>query len=172
VIAEASELGRPVTRASRGSQILLRIAGLAMFWASQPASAHHSYAMFDRSNAQIIAGTVARFDWSNPHVFLWIYAAAKASSTSQKVTYELFGFEGGSPGTLTRGGWTKSTFEVGEKISVYYYPLKDGRNGGSFFKVVHSDGSISEAGGPKETNDPRPDSTVTMERTSIPSKSR
>ena len=35
-----------------------------------PAIAHHSQAMFDQSQEIVIEGTVARFDWVNPHMYL------------------------------------------------------------------------------------------------------
>ena len=37
---------------------------------SVPASAHHSQSMFDTSQEILIEGTVARFDWVNPHMYL------------------------------------------------------------------------------------------------------
>jgi hypothetical protein len=37
---------------------------------SAPAFAHHSQAMFDTSQEILIEGTVARFDWVNPHMYL------------------------------------------------------------------------------------------------------
>ena len=37
-----------------------------------PASAHHSQAMFDNSQEIILEGTVYRFDWVNPHMYLTI----------------------------------------------------------------------------------------------------
>ena len=35
-----------------------------------PAFAHHSQAMFDQSQEILVEGTVARFDWVNPHMYL------------------------------------------------------------------------------------------------------
>lgn len=35
-----------------------------------PVSAHHSMSMFDSSREILIEGTVARFDWKNPHMYL------------------------------------------------------------------------------------------------------
>jgi hypothetical protein len=35
-----------------------------------PASAHHSISMFDTTQEILIEGTVARFDWVNPHMYL------------------------------------------------------------------------------------------------------
>ncbi|MBN1239055.1 MAG: hypothetical protein JXB36_11170 [Gammaproteobacteria bacterium] len=37
-----------------------------------PAFAHHSMAFFDQNQEILIEGTVARFDWVNPHMYLYI----------------------------------------------------------------------------------------------------
>jgi hypothetical protein len=37
-----------------------------------PAFAHHSQAMFDTSQELLLEGTVARFDWVNPHMYLTV----------------------------------------------------------------------------------------------------
>src|SRR5262245_5121099 len=37
-----------------------------------PASAHHSQSMFDTTKEIVIEGTVSRFDWVNPHMYLVI----------------------------------------------------------------------------------------------------
>lgn len=52
---------------------LLNIAILALAAAAPlttPVFAHHSQAMFDTSQEIIIEGTVSRFDWVNPHMYL------------------------------------------------------------------------------------------------------
>ena len=47
---------------------LLAATALALFCA--PASAHHSQSMFDTSKELVLEGTVSRFDWVNPHMYL------------------------------------------------------------------------------------------------------
>jgi hypothetical protein len=47
---------------------ILTAAALALLCA--PASAHHSQSMFDTSKELVIEGTVSRFDWVNPHMYL------------------------------------------------------------------------------------------------------
>jgi hypothetical protein len=81
----------------------------------------------------------------NPHVFVWIYVPnAKA-----KDGYDLYAFENGSPNVLTRLGWSRTVLTVGEKITVEYWPLKDGRNGGHFLKATRAQGQVLVgAGGP------------------------
>jgi hypothetical protein len=100
------------------------------------ASAHHSYAMFDMRQSVIVQGTVAKIEWTNPHVFIWLYVKKPNKSGE----YDLFGFENAPVNFLTRLGWTKSSLKPGEKVTVQYFPLRDGRPGGFFIKAVHVDG--------------------------------
>jgi uncharacterized protein DUF6152 len=52
-------------RLTAATPILIAAALLAA-----PASAHHSQSMFDTTKEIVIEGTVARFDWVNPHMYL------------------------------------------------------------------------------------------------------
>jgi hypothetical protein len=111
-----------------------------------PALAHHSYAMFDGSRAATVSGTVAKLEWSNPHVFIWLYVPDPRAASG----YALYAFENGSMGVLSRLGWSKDTFVAGESLTVEYWPLKDGRPGGHFHKATRATGEvIAGAGGPR-----------------------
>src|SRR5262245_6706228 len=39
---------------------------------SAPVLAHHSMSMFDMTKVEVIEGTVARFEWTNPHMYLTV----------------------------------------------------------------------------------------------------
>lgn len=123
--------------------------------AALPLSAHHSYAMFDKSQVTELHGTVARFEWTNPHVFLWLYAIPPNAPAGDEHKYVLYGFEGGSPGTLIRNGWSQNSVATGEKVMVRFYPLKDGRSGGSLVQVTHADGSMQKAENAERSEPPR-----------------
>jgi hypothetical protein len=101
--------------------------------------AHHSYAMFDGTRRLKVVGTVAKLEWMNPHVFIWVYVPNPKSSTG----YELYGFSNASTNVLSRAGWTPSTLKPGEKVTVEYWPLKDGRTGGQFIQATHEDGHVT-----------------------------
>ena len=110
-------------------------------------SAHHSYSMFDASRMQTVTGTVAKLDYNNPHVFVWLYVP-KADSPGK---YDLYAFENGSINTLSRLGWSATALKPGEKITVDYWPLKDGRPGGHYNKGTLANGRVLlGAGGPGE----------------------
>ena len=109
------------------------------------ASAHHSYAMFDAARTTTVTGTIAKLEWTNPHVFVWVYVPNAARESG----FDLYAFENGSPNVLLKRGWTKDTFTVGEKLSIAYWPLADGRTGGHFAVATRADGSVIRgAGGP------------------------
>jgi hypothetical protein len=112
-------------------------------------SAHHSYAMFDGSKIATVSGTVAKLEWANPHVFIWVYVPNSKAAKG----YDLYAFENGSTNVLARRGWSKTSFKVGEKLSVDYWPLRDGRTGGHFIKATHEDGHVTlGVGGPNGAN--------------------
>ncbi len=104
--------------------------------ATAPALAHHSFAMFDFQASKTVTGTVEQFDWTNPHTFIWLQVPTAAGNGAT----ERYGFEGMSPNYLGRRGWSKTTLKPGDKVTVTYHPLKDGSKGGTYQKVMLSDG--------------------------------
>ena len=93
--------------------------------------AHHSTAMFEwGKSVDLKNATVERWDWTNPHTFLYVTVNGN----------EHWAFEGMSPNHLGRIGWSKSTLKAGDKINLTYYPLKDGRKGGFNVTVTFPDG--------------------------------
>jgi len=124
--------------------------GLACLSSPNPSVAHHSYAMFDATRTLTVTGTVAKFEWANPHVYVWVYVPNAKTAGG----FDLYAFENGSTNVLTRLGWSKSTLQANEKVSVEFAPLKDGRTGGHLLKVTHADGrTITGAGGPGSAQD-------------------
>jgi len=105
-----------------------------------PAIAHHSTAMFEWGKEKSLEGTIDKFEWTQPHTFVWVNVpGAKGGKVQQ------WGFEGMSPSWLGRRGWNGKSLKAGEKIQVVYYPLRDGRNGGFFVRVKLPDGNTLEA---------------------------
>lgn len=104
-----------------------------------PAVAHHSYAMFDGTRTVLVTGSVAKVEWSNPHVFIWVYVPNPKAANG----YDLYAFSSASTNLLARNGWSPTTLKVGETVTVEYWPLKDGRMGGHFRKAAHEDGHVT-----------------------------
>jgi len=100
------------------------------------ASAHHSFAMFDRNVEKVATGTVVRWTFNNPHS--WLYLNVKDKDGKET----LWGFEGSAPTALIQRGITGTTFEPGHTITVLYCPLKDGRAGGGLGWVRLANGTF------------------------------
>ena len=56
--------------------ILLSVLAVAMLLAI-PASAHHSFTMFDATKQITLVGTVTSFEWTNPHSYIEIDAPGR-----------------------------------------------------------------------------------------------
>ncbi|MET0287137.1 MAG: DUF6152 family protein [Polyangiales bacterium] len=93
------------------------------------ASAHHSFAMYDSAQLIHIKGTVKSFQWTNPHVMVWV---VKDEPAGEVWTIEL----PTSPGNLARTGWSKHSLKPGDPIDVEVNPLRDGQHAGSFKKAT------------------------------------
>src|SRR5437764_104833 len=101
-----------------------------------PAAAHHSFSAFNTTEQKIVVGAVKKVEWTNPHI--WIYIDVP----NDKGGADIYSFEGMSPNYLERRDWTRTTLKVGDKITVTFNPLRDGRNGGMFLNGKLSGGKV------------------------------
>jgi len=112
---------------------------------SSPAYVHHSGAMFDISKELKISGTIAEFNWSNPHANFKVLVVG-ADGISQSWAVEM-----NSPNNLVREGWKRTTLKAGDKVTVTVRPLRDGTPGGQYVSIVLPDG---QALGGEQHRDP------------------
>ena len=84
-------------------------------------SAHHSTSMYDSQNPVTITGTVKKFEWTNPHAF--VYLEVKDEKTGKMVEWEV---EMMSLNHLRGYGWTSKTVKAGDPLSATGAPAKSG----------------------------------------------
>jgi Family of unknown function (DUF6152) len=90
---------------------------------SIPAWAHHSHTNYNTTEFITLSGTITEVAWTNPHV--WVYMeVADAQARPQ-----MWALEGGSPTSLTRGGWQRNSMKAGDKVSVRCHRVRDGSEG-------------------------------------------
>src|SRR5262245_17352635 len=87
------------------------------------ASAHHSAIQFDFTKSVPIKGVVQKFQAINPHMRLVLRV------TDAKGTRDI-DFEGHSTNNMYRAGYRDKMIQVGDEITVFVAPLKDGSEGG------------------------------------------
>jgi len=110
---------------------LMAIALAAALAAGWPAAAHHSFAMYEPIKTLTFKGTVKSFQWTNPHVVVWVLVQPEGGGAAQE-----WSFETTSPGVLTRAGWTRQSLKAGDRVRVTFSPLRDGSHGGGLNSVT------------------------------------
>ena len=106
-----------------------------------PASAHHSFGQFDDKKCAIIEGTIKKFEFSYPHTWLWVIVKGADGGGA------IWGFEGADPATLALYGWSQDFMKKGDKVTVAFNPLRDGRKGGSMRKITLPNGKTVSSQG-------------------------
>lgn len=101
-----------------------------------PASAHHSFAMFDLTKEVTVQGVVKQFTWANPHVWIDILV------NGDKGQAQTWGLESLAVGLLYRQGWTADSLKPGDKVTVVVHPMRDGTFGGQLMRVTLADGHV------------------------------
>ncbi len=109
--------------------------------------AHHGGASFDTSKEITLAGTVTEWIWANPHCFL------KFDAKDDTGTVRNWVVETGNPTDMSRSGWARTSFKVGDMVSVTLQPVKSGAPVGRIRSVVLPNGQRlgSQAQAPRPT---------------------
>jgi hypothetical protein len=82
-----------------------------LFGPARKAFAHHSTAMYEMANPVTVKGTVKRFEWTNPHAFIFLDVKDEKKG---EVEWEI---ELMSLNHLRSYGWMRTTVKPGDVIS-------------------------------------------------------
>jgi hypothetical protein len=97
---------------------LLMLLGLT--FTSTPILAHHSTAMYNMTNPVTVTGVVKRFEWTNPHAYIYLEVTDESGKTVEW-TVEMM-----SLNHLKGYGWTHATIKPGDMISCTGGPARSG----------------------------------------------
>ena len=115
---------------------MLGLAILALLMVSRPMLAHHgAAAAFDTAKSITVKGTIADFQFTNPHVLVLVAVKNDKGETEQ------WQGELTAPNKLSRAGWTKHTLKPGDPVSVSGYPAKSGAHNIWIRELIGPDGT-------------------------------
>ena len=95
-------------------------AGAGVLLGAVPAVAHHSTAMYDMANPKTVRGTVKRFEWTNPHAFIFLEVK---DEKGELVEWEI---EMMSLNHLRSYGWVRTTVKPGDVVAATGAPARNG----------------------------------------------
>ena len=100
-------------------------------------SAHHSPAAFRLDSQVTIQGTVTRFDWTNPHTYIYVNTTTVTGQPAQWL------FETDPVPILSRSGWSRESLAVGSKVTVRANPDRNAdRNHGLLVSIALANGVV------------------------------
>ena len=115
--------------------VVFAVVGAGLLLNAPKLSAHHSFAAeFDAHRPVKLRGIVTKMEWINPHA--WIHLDVKGPDG--KIVSSMV--EAGTPNTLFRRGFTKTSLAPGTEIIVEGYQAKDGSNNANGRDVTLPDG--------------------------------
>jgi hypothetical protein len=85
--------------------------GLMLVFPGSTLFAHHSTAMYNMANPTTVTGTVKRFEWTNPHAYIYLEVKDESGNTTE------WAIEMMSLNHLKSYGWSRNTVNPGEVIT-------------------------------------------------------
>jgi len=101
----------------------------------QPSHAHHSDAGIDMESVVAFEGTVNRFVWRNPHVYVLVETTGE---DGESVEWDV---QMGPINVISRRGWTRDTLQPGDNVTVRAHVSMDGRPYG-IIASIDKDGGL------------------------------
>jgi hypothetical protein len=109
---------------------------VATFVVTPTASAHHSPAAFSLDSQVTIQGTVSRFDWTNPHVYIYVHATTAGDTRDWMI-------ETDGTSLLTRSGWSRESIAIGDVVTVRANPDRNAqRHHALLISMARADGVV------------------------------
>ena len=93
---------------------------VALLTAAGVAFAHHGTSGYDMVKVVTLDGTVSKYDWSNPHIIVYLDAKDDTGKVRR------WSVELAAPLLMERLGWSKNSVKEGDHLVAEVHPSKNG----------------------------------------------
>ncbi len=118
----------------RRAIVVLGVVATALMVAPASVVAHHSAAMFDTTTEMTLQGTVVEWQWRNPHCTL------RMDVKGPDGTVKTWSVATANIADLSKRGWSRRTFDVGDVVTAVIRPARSGEPVGMIETVTLPDG--------------------------------
>jgi len=115
--------------------VVLLVVFAGLLTVGGPVVAHHGTAAYADKITELKQVTVTRFSWSNPHTLIDF----DAKNANGEVVHWVC--ETAAPQALRLIGWSKTSLEPGDVVTIDLYVAKNGNPVGRLQKIVLADGT-------------------------------
>jgi len=119
----------------KGKLLLAFVFSFTILGVSVNLLAHHGNAAYEDKITEFKNATITKFGWANPHALV-DFDAKDAKGKVQHVVAET-----AAPQALRLIGWTKTSLNPGDVVTVRMYLSKNGNPAGRLNKIILADGS-------------------------------
>jgi hypothetical protein len=112
------------------------LAFVVLFTCEAAAFAHHGNSDYDNTKELTLKGTIAAFEFVNPHAQIVLDVKNDQGKTDHWM------LELASPNSLRRTGWTRATLRAGQEVTATVNPNKNGSKGVYLLKLTFPDGKV------------------------------
>lgn len=120
----------------RNNSVIPLLLAAVLGGVAAPAAAHHSFAMFEKEKVATIEGVVKQFSWTNPHVLIDVNVDDKHGGATR------YRIESASINILMRQGWKVGAVKPGDRVTLVFSPLKNGKPGGLLVQMTLANGTV------------------------------
>lgn len=104
---------------------------------------HHSSAIYDMKSIRTITGVTTKYEWRNPHVYVYVEAA---DSTGEAAIWEI---EANATSAMRRYGWSEDSLAPGDRVTVQFNPARRAdKHAGFGVTISMRDGRVVQVNGP------------------------
>jgi len=127
------------------------VAGLAVsLLAGSPVLAHHGGAGLYDTKATTIKGTIAKFEWINPHNQIYVDVKEANGTVKQWIVATE------PPQVMLERGWTRRSLKPGDEVTVLVFAATNGAPVGNVQRIMFADGRELSTGREGATPAPAP----------------
>jgi uncharacterized protein DUF6152 len=117
------------------------LAVAALLWNPLSARGHHGWAAFSPDTQITLKGVVTEFHFVNPH------SVVEFDVKDEKGAVQSWEGEMSSPANLAPRGWTVTSLEIREEITITGYPAKNGAHALRVTRIILASGKELRLGG-------------------------